>query len=299
MRLDRFLTLYAYRPVSRLFLRSCDLTIPILMYHSIAEDVDDTVLPYYRTVTRPQTFAAHMAVLHDKRFEVLTLSEAIHLFQRMSAQAPLEPIVAPNPLKPSPPPHLSRRPVVITFDDGFRDFYTTAFPILERFNFRATVFLTSGCINKHFKTGRECLRTQEIQEVANRGIEFGSHTASHPQLRELSRASIVDELAVSKQTIEDIIGSEVRLFSYPYRFPEEDTEFTRTLGSLLREQGYFGGVTTVIGLSRSSDNPLFRRRLPVNNLDDTRFLRAKLDGAYDWLHLGQLAYKRLQRAFGN
>lgn len=297
MRLDRFLTLYISSPLIGLSQWSRNLKIPILMYHSIAKDVDESAFPYYRTVTTPQTFETHMALLRETGCEVLTLSEAIRLLQGMPGQSLRRPPLAPELLKSPLPPNLSRRPVVVTFDDGFRDFYTTAFPILERFGLRATVFLTSGYIDKTFRTGRECLRTQDIRELARDGVEFGSHTVNHPQLRELSKAAIVHELAASKQVIENIIGSDVALFSYPYRFPEEDTEFTRTLGSLLTEQGYSAGVTTVIGLSSSSDNPLFLRRLPVNEVDDRRLFRAKLEGAYDWLHFGQLTYKRLRRTF--
>jgi len=298
MRLDRFLTLYISSPLIGLSRLSCDLKIPILMYHSIAEDSDDNVLPYYRTVTTPQTFENHMALLRDAGWHVITLSEAIRLLQGTSGEFPRKATSGPDLRKSSLPLDLSPRAVVITFDDGFRDFFTAAFPILDRFGFRATVFLTSGCVDKAFRTGRECLRTREIRELARVGVEFGSHTVTHPQLHELSKAAIVHELADSKQVIEDTIGSEVSLFSYPYRFPEEDTEFTSQLASLLTEQGYSAGVTTVIGLSSRCDNPFFLKRLPVNDADDRRFLRAKLEGAYDWLHLGQLTYKRLRRTVG-
>jgi len=299
MRLDRFLTLNLSRPLIHLRERSCDFRIPILMYHSIAEDVDDNVHPYYRTVTTPQTFEAHMEFLRETGRRVLTLSGALRLFQSISGELPDQSISPADLLQPTLSPEYSRHPVVVTFDDGLRDFYTTAFPILERFGFGATVFLASGLIDKTFLTGRECLRTQEVRELVREGIEFGSHTANHPQLRELSRAAILHELSDSKQIIENTTGSEVSLFSYPYRFPEEDKEFTKALGSLLTEQGYSAGVTTVIGLSKCSDNPLFLRRLPVNEADDRQFLRAKLEGAYDWLHFVQLTYKRLRRRFGS
>jgi len=248
------------------------------MYHSIAEDLDDTVPPYYRIVTSPQTFETHMALLREAGCEVLTLSEAVWRFRSVSGGS-----------------SLPGKPVVITFDDGFRDFHTTAFPILERFGFRATVFLISGYIDKTLRTGRECLRKREIQRLATEGVEFGSHTVNHPRLQELSEAAIVHELAASRDAIENIIGTEVRLFSYPYRFPAEDTRFIRLLSSLLTEQKYSAGVTTVIGSARASENVLFLKRLPVNDADDRKLLRAKLTGAYDWVRIGQLLYKRLRR----
>lgn len=296
MRLDRFLTQYIFVPLKGLSRGTYGLEIPILMYHSIAMDVDDNVHPYYRTVTTPETFEMHMEFLSQSGYEVLTLSEAVLLLQGVSDQRIQQTLLA-SELRKSPDP--LRRPVVVTFDDGFRDFYTIAFPILEKFGFKATVFLTSGLIDRAFLNGRECLRAGEIRELAEKGIEFGSHTVNHPQLNRLSSLEIAHELAGSKVSIENITGSKVSLFSYPYRFPEEDEEFTRKLSDLLIEQGYSAGVTTVIGLSRSGDTPLFLRRLPINDCDDRQFLRAKLDGGYDWLQKCQLTYKRLRAMYMN
>jgi peptidoglycan/xylan/chitin deacetylase (PgdA/CDA1 family) len=291
MRLDRLLTLHFFGSVIGTSRQASDLKIPILMYHSIARDVEDNVHPYYRTVTTPETFKMHLEFLNQAGYEVLTLSEAVRLLQGVSDQVIHPPLMASELRKST---DSLRRPVVITFDDGFQDFYTTAFPILERFGFKATVFLSSGFIDKTFLNGRECLRGGEIRELAEKGIEFGSHTINHPQLKRLSNDEIVHELAGSKASIEDITGSKVSLFSYPYSFPEEDVAFVRKLGDLLIEQGYSAGVTTIIGLSRGGDTPLFLRRLPMNDCDDGLFLRAKLNGDYDWLQKGQLAYKRLR-----
>ncbi|MDD5580545.1 MAG: polysaccharide deacetylase family protein [Methylobacter sp.] len=257
--------------------------IPILMYHSISHNLDDHLHPYYRTVTTPERFEQQMHFLSHSGYQVLTLSQAVLLSQEAS-ELPLS--------------FDSQRPkVVITFDDGLRDFYTSAFPILEKFGFKANVFLTSGLIDRTFITGRECLKAQEIKELAEKGIEFGSHTVSHPQLKALSRNEIVHELAISKQMIEDIIGFPVALFSYPYRFPEEAPIFTKMFGMLLVDQGYSIGVTTIIGITKIKDNPLFLKRLPINDWDDPHFFQAKLEGAYDWLHTVQLIYKKFRSMF--
>lgn len=290
MRIDRFFTLYFSRPAMRLFCRSNVMQIPILMYHSISNHLDDHLHPYYRTVTTPERFEQQMFFLSQSGYRVLTLSEAVRLLQEKSSSN------ISSLKKPTPPISLNfERPlVVISFDDGLQDFYSTAYPILDRFGFKATVFLTSSLINKNFLTGRECLREIEIRELAAKGIEFGSHTVSHPQLKGLSRNEIVHELANSKKMIEDIIGFPVSLFSYPYRFPEEAQIFTQMFGMLLVNQGYSVGVTTIIGTAKTKDNPLFLKRLPVNDCDDIRFFQAKLEGAYDWLHTVQLIYKKFR-----
>lgn len=291
MRLDRLLTIHFFSPLIRLFRLLSHVGIPILMYHSVAADVDNDLHPYFRTVTTPEVFKKHMEFLCQSNYKVLTLSDAVRLLHDSSAQLVTRPPIAYESLKS----HNLMRPrlVVITFDDGLRDFYTTAFPILERFGFSATVFLTSGCIDKTFFTGQKCLRTEEIRELVAKGIQFGSHTITHPRLKELSWEEIIHELSGSKEMIENIIGSEVTLFSYPFRFPEDDVEFTRKLADVLIEQGYSACVTTAIGSCRYGVEPLFMRRLPVNELDDTEFLQAKLDGAYNWLHKAQFTYKKL------
>lgn len=275
LRMDRWLTLSIVAPLSSVLPSARGRAIPILMYHSVAEDVDDTVHPYFRTVTTPAAFARQVEWLRLQGYEAVTLSEATRMLQ-----------------DPGFPATGQAKRVVLTFDDGFHDFYTTAVPILERAGFSATVFLSSAYIDKPFLNGRDCLRTTEVKELCDKGIEFGSHSASHRRLVELSREELIEEVAVSKLAIEDITGREVTLFSYPYRFPQENLAFTRSLGELLDASGYRAGVTTVIGRSRPADDRRFLPRLPINDCDDTRLLQAKLEGHYDWLRSAQFLRKK-------
>lgn len=275
MRIDRMLTLSVIAPLHEFFSTDTPAVIPILMYHSIAADIDDATHPYFRTVTSPQTFSQQVDLLRAQGFDAITLSQAIGLLRSAGAK----------------PPQLSRK-VVITFDDGFRDFHTYAFPVLERAGFCATVFLASAFIGKTFITGRQCLSAAEVRSLCDRGVEFGSHSVSHRRLVDLSPDDLAEELATSKSSIEDVTGREVTLFSYPFRFPEEDSHFTAKLGRLLDECGYRGGVTTSIGRSTVQDDPRFLPRLPINDCDDTPLLRAKLAGHYDWLRSAQRLRKR-------
>lgn len=284
----RLLTLHVGAPLRRIAPKREEFKIPILMYHSVASDIDSARPCYYRTVTAPRTFESHMGLLRQEKINVVTLSEAIRLLNDVPPSASS---VSSDPERRSREPGVA----VLTFDDGFRDFYTTAFPILERYGYRATVFLSSGYLDKNFVTGRECLRSQEVRELVEEGVEFGSHTVNHLQLRSLTDARIVAELRESKKRIEDTAGTGVDLFSYPYRFPEEDAKFKTFLASCLVDQGYVGGVTTAIGRAGRSDHPLFLRRLPVNDCDDPTFLKAKLAGAYDWMRHAQIAFKQLKR----
>lgn len=282
--IDRFLTVSIARPLFEFLPKRSAPAIPILMYHSISDDRQSNLQPYFRTATPPATFRRHMTYLRVSGYSTVTLSEALNLLRSPPMRQSCRDTKGNHPM------------VVLTFDDGFRDFYTNAFPVLDDLGQKATVFLPSDYIGKSFITGQKCLDEQEIRELAARGIEFGSHTVTHPQLSRLARPRLIRELEDSKARIEDIVGSEIYLFSYPYRFPEEDRPFIRNLRRLLERLGYSAGVTTSIGCARFGDDPFFLARLPINECDDIEFLQAKLDGVYNWMHMAQITYKRLRDA---
>jgi peptidoglycan/xylan/chitin deacetylase (PgdA/CDA1 family) len=275
-RFDRFATLCLVNPLRRL-VSSNKPSIPILMYHSISNDAEAGVHPYYRISTSPQQFAAQMKCLRESGYTTCSLAQAIQQLQTQSAA----------------------KLAVITFDDGYRDFYQHAFPALNQYGFSATVFLPTAFIRDHplqFK-GKDCLTWAEVQELNRHGILFGSHTVTHPQLRELSTPAIEDEIADSKATIEEKLGSAVDSFSYPYAFPQTDSDFTKMLRDLLRRAGYQNGVSTIVGRAHPTSEPLFLERLPVNSCDDRSLFNAKLAGAYDWISTSQYITKMVKARF--
>lgn len=119
---------------------------------------------------------------------------------------------------------LPERTVVLTFDDGFRNFLDSAVPALQRFDFPATVFLPSGyCGGTNSWPGQpdwvqreELLSWPEIDDLANRGFIFGAHTATHPMLTALSLAEAEREIKESKTAIEAHIRRSVEFFAYPF-----------------------------------------------------------------------------------
>jgi peptidoglycan/xylan/chitin deacetylase (PgdA/CDA1 family) len=186
------------------------------------------------------------------------------------------------------------KPVVITFDDGYHDFYTLAVPILARYGFSANMFLPTGYISDCCKSfdGTERLTWQTINELAAADIEFGSHTVTHPELKTLGFRDIEQELRRSKETIEDKLGRQVTSFSYPFAFPETLQPFVDRFRDTLIRCDYRVGVSTIIGTASPTDDCFFLRRLPVNSCDDRALFAAKLEGGYDWLHGLQRLKKR-------
>jgi peptidoglycan/xylan/chitin deacetylase (PgdA/CDA1 family) len=183
--------------------------------------------------------------------------------------------------------------VVITFDDGYRDFYTHAFGVLAELKMTATVFAISGLTGKS-REGRDYLSARELREIHGRGMRIGSHTISHPHLHGMASAAVEVELRQSRFDLEDTIGGPVQSFSYPYAFPEQDRQFTSGLRKMLVNSGYENGVSTILGRAGKGDDPIFLPRVPISSYDDHRLFRAKLEGKYDWVRLGQIVYKHLR-----
>jgi peptidoglycan/xylan/chitin deacetylase (PgdA/CDA1 family) len=119
---------------------------------------------------------------------------------------------------------LPERAVVLTFDDGFQDFFSDAAPLLRRYNFPATVFLPVQFCGKtnawpgqpSWVAEQPLLRWEQIRELAQQGIGFGSHGMSHRAFTELQPEELESELVSSKHAITEKTGQTTRLLCYPY-----------------------------------------------------------------------------------
>ncbi len=283
VRLDRLLTLALFRPLAALT-GARGTRIPILMYHSISREEEQGTHPYYRVVTTPEVFSQHMTLLADHGYQVVGLDTARMLLRQNNNARQ----------------NMPAKPVVITFDDGFDNFYTNAFPILARNGFTATVFLPTAFIDSGCRKtgGRSFLSWSQVKELANCGMTFGSHTMSHGYLLGKTRTDVEEELWQSKETIEEKTGKAVRFFSYPFAFPEHDKRFVAFLRKALQTCGYSCAVTTRIGTAAQGDDLFTLRRIPVNAADDPALLEAKIIGGYDWMHNAQYAAKKVRAMLG-
>jgi peptidoglycan/xylan/chitin deacetylase (PgdA/CDA1 family) len=271
-RMDRLVTVYLGHPLTRLVSRASELRVPIFMYHSVSENLFGRSHPFNQINTSPSVFAMQMRWLRQAGYRTVDLSEMLAALEAGKDVS---------------------KAFVITFDDGYQDFYTDAFPVMKQCGFSATVFLTTDRIRDTSvrMEGANYLTWREVRELHAEGIRFGSHTVTHPDLRSLLPEQIDYELGYSKETIEQKLGSSVGSFGYPFAFPEEDDGFKRFLVDLLENLGFENGVSAIIGRAQLRRNRFFLPRLPVNSWDDPRLLRAKLEGGYDWLHWPQWLHK--------
>ncbi len=279
LRVDRLVSLRFVRPLRRISSSPAALRIPILMYHSVAEPGADARHPYFGTVTSPAVFEQQMRYLHDNGFDTLSPADVF-----ANGETSIR---------------IVRKPVIITFDDGFQDFYTNAQPILAKFGFTAVVYLPTAYIQKTTATfkGLDCLTWNEVRELARAGVLFGSHTVTHPVLKEVGHDQLEAELRDSKSTIENELGHGIDSFAYPYAFPQHDREFAHRLRSVLVDAGYQNGVSTIIGSTHGIEDRFSLKRLPANSWDDPSLFAAKLNGDYDWLGNVQYLSKSLKAKF--
>lgn len=200
--------------------------ISILMYHRIGDfhNVRDHKALYCRS-TR---FNAQMCWLKYMKYNVINMDTCIRAVRR---EIPM----------PS-------RAVVLTFDDGFEDFYDYAFPVLKRYKFPAIVYVLPNYINGtadwFAKEGRPCppmLRFSQIQEMMDYGIEIGSHGLSHVKLADMSYEMMQQEIFESKIKIEALIKKDVRHFCYPYG------SYNAVVMETVKKAGYASAVTCVRG----------------------------------------------------
>ena len=166
---------------------------------------------------------------------------------------------------------MPRQSVVITFDDGYEDNCTLAWPILKRFGFPAIVFVTPSEVGT-----RGFATWEQLTRMATNGFAIGSHTMHHAYIPETSEARLPEELAESKRVIEARIGRRVDFLSYPIG------GYTPAAQAVAREAGYRAACTTNRGTSFAMTDRYALRRVKMTERDrHPLLLRAKLSGYYN------------------
>jgi len=220
------------------------LGVPVFAYHMVGPEQD-----LYSV--SPDQFDQQMAYLKGKGYTAVSLQELLDGFEGKAVLPP--------------------KPVVITFDDGYRDNYLTALPILEKHGMKATVFVVAGQVGQG-----EYLSWEQVRALHKRGTEIGSHTVNHVALNEISPADQFQEAVGSKKILEKELGAPVAFLAYPYG------GFTAETVSALQAAAYRGACSGLPGLNApgSAAYSLKRVNVPKPRLGlwefQIRLLRAEI-----------------------
>ena len=159
------------------------------------------------------------------------------------------------------------RAVGITFDDGYRNVFTDALPVLEEFGFTSTTYFVSGQIDgfNAWNVGRmphaPCMSRSELRQWADRGQEVGAHTVDHARLGTLEEGEARRQIADSKRQLEDMTGRAVSAFSYPFG------SLNDRVVEVVRESGFASATTTVSARATGSEDPMRLPRFTVRRTD--------------------------------
>ena len=236
--------------------------ITIVTYHSITPDS-------YKHAITPRAFFNQLAFIKEN-YAIIKLNEIAKVFSDNAKMA---------------------RKVVVTFDDAFENFYEFAYPTLQRLSIPCTIFVPSGLIGRHnvwdsdkgLSPKIQIMNKEQLIALSADGlVDFGSHTISHVSMRNLSPDEMRRQAIDSKKELEDFIGSEIHMFSYPHGQLDDVSKLTTKIVS---EAGYKIAVTTRWGTLQTRHKILELKRIFFDEKDNHDNLRAKIEGQYDWFAL--------------
>jgi len=166
--------------------------LPVLMFHYI-EDVpsDSSDQMRYKLSFSPQKLEQLLIFFEERNIKTLTFWDLKRIIERKK--------------------EFPKKAIILTFDDGYKSHYDNAFPILKKYNAKGVFFIISSKPDNDLNYAS----WDQLKEMADNGQEIASHTVSHPNLANLSKVEIRNELEISKNIIEEKIGKPVISFCYP------------------------------------------------------------------------------------
>lgn len=217
--------------------------ISILMYHQVGDFAP--MQTHRSTYCHYRRFQRQMAFLKLFRYNVLSMDETLACLYGG---------------RPVPP-----RAVVLTFDDGYENFYQYAWPVLRKYGFPSMVYLLSGMLGQPSQwfdeDGRDTpplMSPDRILQLRALGVDFGSHGISHAKLAEVDAQTVHREVAGSKAQLEQLLGEEVRHFCYPFGSHDQ------TAVDAVRAAGYASAVTCLRAAATPAFDPLLLPRKAIS-----------------------------------
>jgi len=229
--------------------------IPILMYHSISSHAS----PKFRSCTvSPEVFEKHLSYLDRHHYTSMTVTQFVRAM--VQGQAKLPP-----------------RSVILTFDDGYEDFYTRALPALQRHGLVATLYVatmfiggTSRWLQREGESMRPMLTWHQLAKINTSGIECGAHSHTHPPLDMLAPSVARSEIVHSKELLEERLSQHVLSFAYPFGY------YTPRVRQIVQESGYTSACAIKLTTNSLLDDPYALARLAIKPDTDVHDLATAL-----------------------
>lgn len=222
---------------------SQDINIPILCYHDVTPNNPDN----NGLLISPEKFKEQLQYLKDNNYTPITLDE-LYDYLRNNKEIP-------------------EKPVVITFDDGYKGNYEYAYPLLKEFKIPATMFVISNYVG-----GTDFMTTEQLKEMSNNGIEIESHTSKHDDLSKLNETEQVETLKNAKTSLEKIIEKPVDFVAYPFGRHNSNTRIAA------EKAGYKLGFNLNGNFADRKDHNFNMDRIYVNGNDSLKVFESKLTG---------------------
>jgi peptidoglycan/xylan/chitin deacetylase (PgdA/CDA1 family) len=212
------------------------IRVPIMMYHYVEYVADKNDKMRIALDTTPAMLDAQLAALAKANYATYFMRDVPGL------------IAHPETLAP--------KTIVLTFDDGYADFYTGAFPVLEKHKMKATVYVMANFINR-----AGYLTDKQIKALIASGlVEIGSHTLDHPDLRAMKKDLARKEIVDNKTRLEKEFGISAPSFAYPYG------GFSKETIQMVKDAGYTSAVSVIPGTHQSEENLFYLYRLRPGHL---------------------------------
>lgn len=222
------------------------LRVPVLMYHYIRDNVSPSDSLGVSLSVSTRNFEAQMAYLAANGYHSVT---PIDLFFALQSKSGLQ-----------------GKTVVLTFDDGYEDFYTNAYPILKKYQMRATVFVIVDWIGR-----KDYLNADQIKQMHAEGlVDIESHTLNHVDLPAISLENAQEEIFTSKTKLEALLNKKVVVFCYPYG------AYNAAIAQMVAQAGYVMAFSTRYGASENDAEMYYLRRVRINGPDSLTIFGERL-----------------------
>lgn len=200
--------------------------VPVLNYHKV-----DNL--FHSLSVSPQEFEEQMEYLYQNKYNTIT-PDQLMAYLKYGRELP-------------------NKPILITFDDGYLDNYTNAYPILKKYGFTATIFLVTNLVSHDPRF----MNWDQAREMQKNGIVFGSHTVDHQSLISISKEQVNNELSQSREEIARQLGKPPKYFAYP------TGTYSPEIEELVREAGYRAAFSIQYGEVGPSSDLYALERIPI------------------------------------